>query len=130
MVAREDRKRAERLNLLAGLLIGIYGNWLFSYMDKIQFSDNLTVSYTQGGLILVSFACFLVFCVTVTLTTIRYDITFGIGLLHIFSLVASFPITGRQADPRFWADSFMGIALYMAIFTAVANRLDIIKKEN
>ena len=57
----EDRNR-ERLILFEGILIGIYGNWLVSLLDRITFTKVLVVLgvalwFYQLFCVIISFTC-------------------------------------------------------------------------
>jgi 4-amino-4-deoxy-L-arabinose transferase-like glycosyltransferase len=41
------RTSLTRLNLFEGIVIGIYGNWLISFVDKISFTKALVIGDTQ-----------------------------------------------------------------------------------
>jgi hypothetical protein len=58
------RTSLTRLNLFEGIVIGIYGNWLISFVDKISFTKVLVIGETQYWLyqpicIGFSFVCLL-----------------------------------------------------------------------
>jgi hypothetical protein len=63
-VTNVQRTDLTRLNLFEGIVIGIYGNWLISFLDKISFTKALVISSTQIWLyqpfcIAFSFVCLL-----------------------------------------------------------------------
>ncbi len=52
----------DRVNLFEGIIIGIYGNWLISLIDKTSFTETIIIvgyslSWIQPFLIILSIAC-------------------------------------------------------------------------
>lgn len=122
------RTSLNRLNLFEGIVIGIYGNWLISFVDKISFTKELVIGQTnywlyQPTCIVFSFVCLLLL---VGIGVLKEDLL-SRGLIailavgHVVGNWAAFYVEGYSFSNTFFL--FIGIFLFLLIYMSELVRL-------
>jgi len=119
--------RRDRLLLFEGIIIGIYGNWLISLIDKISFTKNLIISgieipFVQPILILISFAC-LILLIAIEIFQPRLLTRWSVAIIaNIHWVTYWFVLLGEDTAPKTIMFLLIGILLYMMIYFCEAYR--------
>ena len=117
-----------RLNLFEGIVIGIYGNWLISFIDKMTFTKplivgNMALWWYQPFCVAASFVCLLTL-IGIGVLKERF-ITRGLVVLlafaHISANWAAFVTEGLPVSTLFFLG--IGIFLFMLIYSSEVIRL-------
>jgi len=117
------RTSLTRLNLFEGIIIGIYGNWLISLLDKISFTKALVIGetqfwYYQPFCIATSFVCLLLLVgigvLKEQLLTRGLVVTLAFG--HLTANSAAFFVEGYTFSNSFFLA--IGILLFWLIYTS------------
>ena len=113
----------DRLSLFEGIIIGIYGNWLISLIDKISFTTPLVVagyslSWFQPFLVTLSIAC-LISLVAIGIFGGKLETRWEVVLLsvgHFAPICISLYVEGLILKDMF----FLGIGgiLFFMVYTS------------
>ncbi|MCP8304942.1 MAG: hypothetical protein H3Z50_05700 [archaeon] len=113
----------DRLALFEGIIIGIYGNWLISLIDKISFTTPLIIAgyslpWFQPFLVILSTAC-LVSLIAIGIfggkLETRWEVII-LGLGHFAPICVSLYVEGLILKDIFFL--FIGGILFFMIYTS------------
>lgn len=125
----------DRLSLFEGIIIGIYGNWLISLIDKISFTTPLIIggyslSWFQPFLIIFSIAC-LISLLAIGIfggkLETRWEVVI-LGMGHFIPICASFYVEELILKDYFFFS--VGGILFLIIYTTEFSRARQIKRIN
>lgn len=117
-----------RLSLFEGIVIGIYGNWLISFVDRISFTKALVIGDTQYWLyqpiaVGFSFVCLLLLVgigvLKEQLLTRGLIVILAVG--HFTANWAAFYVEGYTFSNGFFLA--IGTLLFLLIYTSELSRL-------
>jgi len=111
---RATRENYELLLFLEGMLIGLYGNWLISYIDKIALSSVLYMAMVQFILIAVSvfsFVGFFMFSIMEPLRIIQAKVA---GFIHLLFIYLAYAI--KESTLMMWWNFVLGVGLFAMIY--------------
>ena len=122
------RTSLTRLSLFEGIVIGIYGNWLISFVDRISFTKALVIGDTQYWLyqpiaIGFSFACLLLLVGIGVLKEhlLTRGLVFTLAVGHFAANWATFYVEGYTFSNGFFLA--IGTLLFLLIYTSELSRL-------
>ncbi|WP_455276341.1 hypothetical protein [[Eubacterium] cellulosolvens] len=125
----------DRLNLFEGIIIGIYGNWLISLIDKISFTMPLIIAghslfWFQPVLFILSITC-LIALVAIGVfggkLETRWEVVI-LGMGHFIPICASFYVEELILKDYFFFS--VGGILFLIIYTTEFSRARQIKRIN
>jgi len=113
-------ERLSRLNLFEGVVIGIYGNWLISLLDKVSFEKDVWpfgIWYQPMCILLSTSTLLLIFAFSIfkpAETTGRFWFVLEIG--HAVGNYGALWSEGLLTSPRLMIFLFIGIVMFYIIY--------------
>jgi predicted neutral ceramidase superfamily lipid hydrolase len=105
----------ELLLFLEGVLIGLYGNWLISYIDKIELSNVLYTAMLQFVLIVISVFTFVGFCMFSIMQPHRIFAAKVTGSIHLLFIYSAYAIN-MQFSFLMWWNFVLGVGIFAFIY--------------
>lgn len=132
------RQRLDRLTIFEAVVVGIYGNWIISFLDGLNFTNKGTIlgfsiPYIQGLLVGFTFFTLLIFFVYTIFSpesvTKFFALIMAIG--HIVGIGAIFQLevmTPEGMTMKTWLFYILGIWLYSILFLTEIFRVRFTRK--
>lgn len=122
-----NQENIDRINLFEGVVIGIYGNWLISLLDKISFEKKgqFAGSWYQPLCIITSFSTILLlFAFSIFRPEfINKRMGFLLGFGHAVANIGALWVEGMTS--KMWFFSLVGTFLFYIIFIIEMQRVRI-----
>jgi len=128
------RPRLDRLNIFEAVVVGIYGNWLISFLDKLTLTNievtllGIPIPYFQAFNLAFAFtALFIFFGFTIfrpNEVTRKFAIIMGIAHIVGIWVTMLFEVMTIKFGLSYW----LGIGLYLVLFSTEISRVRLTRR--